>query len=69
MIRDCPELREFRKRRLRSEPPDYWRNLHLLEAMYEEARALGVFPRLVPRGPSDALLKMVRVIHGVSGTA
>lgn len=44
MIRDAKRLREWEKAYHRSEKTDYHHKLRLLEGLYAEARALGIFP-------------------------
>ena len=42
MIRDVKFWEEWERENVLREPADFRRNLRLFEAMYEEARALGV---------------------------
>ena len=50
------------------EPPDFQRNLRLLEGMYELARSLRVFPPAEPLAGLETDIHMARVIN-VRGTA
>lgn len=34
----------FEKEQMKKESPDYFRNLRIFEALYQEAKQLGVFP-------------------------
>lgn len=45
------------------EPPNFWKNLHLLEAMYEHARALGVFPPADPLDGFETTLWLGKVVN------
>jgi hypothetical protein len=49
VVKNPKELREFERNLIRSERPDYNRNVRIINAFRREAVALGVFP------PSDAL--------------
>lgn len=51
-------VQEFEDALLRSEPPDYYRNLRIVEALLAEARALGVLPL---RNPLDGIEVDIRV--------
>jgi hypothetical protein len=46
MIRDTEAWRRWEDDLTKSQPPDYARAVQLVEALYQEARALGVFPPL-----------------------
>lgn len=45
------------------EPPDFWKNLRLLEAMYEHARALGVFPLADPLDGIETILRLGKAMN------
>lgn len=62
-------VQEFEDTLLRSEPPDYYRNLRIVEALLAEARALGVLPL---RDPLDGIEVDIRVaevmrVHSLAG--
>jgi hypothetical protein len=57
MFKPHPLFDAFEREQSRKEPPDYWRNLRLYEAMYEHARRLGVLP------PADPLEGIEHDIH------
>lgn len=44
MIQNVAEWEAWERGQLRNEPVDIAKNFALLDAMYEQARALGVFP-------------------------
>jgi len=63
VIRESKLLREFENAQLRRRPVDYRENLRIVEALYEEARALKAFP---PSNPLDGIevdLQLARVIN------
>jgi hypothetical protein len=45
-----------------SRPPDFFQNLKLVEAMYEHARALGVFPPADPLEGLETKIRLARVL-------
>jgi hypothetical protein len=46
------EMEQFEREYLRSERPDFFRNLQIFEALWEEGVALGVLP---PKDPLEGL--------------
>ncbi len=52
------------------EPPDFQRNLSLLEGMYKLARSLRVFPPAEPLAGLETDIRIARVINvrGAAGT-
>jgi hypothetical protein len=69
MIIDDPMLRAFEKEQIQKSPPDYHKNLRIFEALYEEARLLGVFPLENPLEgiEVDIALAAVLNVRGVTG--
>ncbi len=65
MIRNPHVLREFEEEYARSEPVDYWRNLRIFEALYQEARALGVLPPADPLEGLEDTIAWVRKLNGL----
>lgn len=63
MLRRHPLLDAFEKEQMRKEPPDYSRNLHIFEAMYEQARRLGVLP---PSDPLDGIETDIRLARALN---
>jgi hypothetical protein len=63
MIRDKVAWEKWERDFLASEPPDFWKNLRLVEAMYEHARALGVFPLADPLDGLETKLWLAKVIN------
>lgn len=62
-------VQEFEDDLLRSEPPDYFRNLRIVEALLAEARALGVLPLRNPLDGIDVDVRVAEVmrVHGLAG--
>lgn len=62
-------VQEFEDALLRSEPPDYFRNLRIVEALLAEARALGVLPLRNPLDGIDVDIRVAEVmrVHGLAG--
>lgn len=65
MLRRHPLLDAFEKEQMRKEPPDYWRNLRIYEAMYEQARRLGIFPLQDPLEGIEHDIALVQALNRV----
>lgn len=65
MILNRAELEKFEKELTRAEKVDLHKNLAILDALYEEAVALGVFPLKDPLDGLDVDLKIARVVNSV----
>jgi hypothetical protein len=63
VTRDWRLLHEFEHDLISKEPPDPVQNLIIVEAMYEEARQLGIFPLKDPLEGLETDLKIARVIN------
>jgi len=63
MITDRALLERWEREWMRREAPDYLRNLRLFEALYEEARMLGVLP---PRDRLEGLEKDIRLARALN---
>lgn len=63
MVKNTEELREFERKLVRSEKPDYLRNVRILNALRREAVALGVFP---PSDPLDGIELKVRIAKAIN---
>jgi hypothetical protein len=46
-----------------SEPADFQRNLKIMEAMYEHARALGVFPLVDPLEGLETDIRVAKALN------
>ena len=69
MIVNRGELEKFEKEWIRSEKVDLHRNFAILDALYEEAVALGVFPPKDPLEGLDVVLKIARVVNSLKETS
>ncbi len=65
MITDPEALEEFENELLRNTPVDYVKNLEIVEAMYEEAVALGIFPLADPMDGIETCIKLAKAINSV----
>lgn len=65
MILNRAALEEFEKELIRSEKVDLHKNLAILDALYDEAVTLGVFPLEDPLDGFDVDLKIARVVNSV----
>lgn len=63
MIKDAVAWEKWERDYVASAPPDFWQNLRLVEAMYEHARALGVFPLANPLEGLETKLWLAKVIN------
>lgn len=62
MLRRPDLVERFEREMIRSTPPDFERNLRIVEALYEEARALGVFPPTDPLDGVDVDVKLAQAL-------
>ncbi len=60
------EFREFELTLLKKEKTDIKRNIKIVEALYKEAVALGVFPLRDPLDGLDVDLRIAKVVNSVS---
>ncbi len=63
MIRRTKLLRDFEEKLLRDTPVDYRANLRIVEAMYEEARLLGIFPLKDPLEGIEVDIRIARAVN------
>jgi len=63
MIRDRAFWNEWEDRYVSSQPADFHANLRLVEAMYEHARALGIFPLADPLEGLETDIHVARVLN------
>jgi len=69
MIKKSPRLKEFEDNTIRRNKPDLLRNLRLLDSLYQEARALSVFPLQDPLLGLEIDIKIAKVINSVPKTS
>ncbi|MBC7260280.1 MAG: hypothetical protein H5T65_13680 [Chloroflexi bacterium] len=69
MQRNWCMMQQFEDNQIRSQVPDYFRNLRIVEALLAEARALGVFPLRDPLDGIDVDIRVAEVmrVHGLAG--
>ncbi len=63
MVKRPDLLQAFEQTRIRNTPPDYFRNLKIFEALYEEAKALGHFPLPEPLEGIEVDIRLAKVIN------
>ncbi len=63
MIRNSALLESFERDLVRNQPADYRQNLLVFEALYHEARALGIFPLKDPLDGINVDLHLARVLN------
>lgn len=65
MIRNGEKLARFEADYLKQAGVDYARNLSIMDAMWEEAVALGVLPPEDPMEGIEVDLRVARIVNGV----
>jgi len=68
MVKDVPELDRFEKELLRLRKPDPAKNFRIIEALYDEAVALGAIPLKDPLSGIEVDIKIAKVVNSVSKT-
>ncbi|MFB3896778.1 MAG: hypothetical protein ACE14V_10805 [bacterium] len=68
MIKNYKIFSEFERNLIRNEKVDFKRNLKLVDAMYQEAVALGVFPPKNPLEGIETKIKLAQVLNSVRKT-
>jgi hypothetical protein len=63
MIRNPSKVRSYEHELARGEPADYRRNLRIFEALYSEARSLGVIPLNNALDGIDADIRLPGVLN------
>jgi len=63
MIKDTRLIEEFEKNYVKKEHPDFFRNLKIFEAMYEEARALNIFPLKDPMEGFEETIRFAKALN------
>lgn len=67
MMRDRRAYERFERDLIKSTKPDFFKNVRLLEAMYEEARGLGAFSREDSMDGVETAIRIARVVNLVRG--
>jgi len=68
MIKNAAELRKFERNLIRSEKPDYIRNVKIVDALRREAVALGVFPAADPLEGIELKIRIAKALNNVRTT-
>ena len=63
MLADPTRWERWEKEWSRSEPADFFRNLRIYEALYEEARLLGVLPPADPLEGIEFKIRLARQLN------
>ncbi len=68
MITNYPVYAQFERDLIRSQQVDIAQNFRIVDALYNEAVALGIFPLKDPLEGLDTILTIAKVVNSVSGT-
>ena len=63
MVKDPQLLRTLEDDLARSQAPDYLRNLRIFEALYQEARLLGILPLQDPLDGIDVDIRLAAILN------
>ncbi|MGH9431825.1 MAG: hypothetical protein ACRD3T_09805 [Terriglobia bacterium] len=63
MIKDTVFWESWEAHAVLSQPADFQQNLRLLDAMYEHARRLGIFPGADPLAGLEAKLRLAEALN------
>ena len=69
MIKNYKKLQEFERKLLKKEKVDIMQNFKIVEALYKEAVALGIFPLKNPLEGLEIDIKIAKVVNSVSKTS
>jgi hypothetical protein len=65
MVKNAAALERFEREFTRAEPADFRRNLAIVEALAQEAEALGVFRRQNPLEGIETIVRVARAVNRV----
>jgi len=65
MVKNAAVLERFEAEFMRSQPADIHRNLAIVEALAQEAEALGVFRRKDPLDGIETIVRIARAVNRV----
>ena len=68
MVKDAKKLEMFEKELMKSEKPDPLKNFKIVEALYDEAVALGAIPLKDPLDGIEVDIKIAKAVNSVSKT-
>jgi len=63
MMRNLGLVRAFEREQIRHSPVDHQRNLKIVEALFEEARLLGVWPPSDPLEGIDVDIRLAKALN------
>jgi hypothetical protein len=63
MLKRNSLLAAFEKEQMQNSKPDFFRNLRIFEALYEEAKQLGVFPLQDPLEGIEVDIRLAKVLN------
>jgi len=63
MIKMNSLMEAFEKEQARKSKPDFFKNLRIFEALFEEAKQLGVFPLKDPLEGIDVDIRLAQVLN------
>jgi hypothetical protein len=63
MITNPAMVEAFEDAQARQETPDFLRNMHLVDALYEEAHALGAFPLKDPLEGIEVDIRLAQALN------
>ena len=63
MIKRNSLLEAFEKKQVQNSKPDFFKNLRIFEALYEEAKQLGVFPLKDPLEGIEVDIRLATVLN------
>jgi hypothetical protein len=65
MVKNPKKLQAFEAERIRAEKVDIEQNFRIVDALYEEARLLGVLPSKDPLEGIEVKVRIARVVNSV----
>ncbi len=65
MIRDPEGWEKWETEYLKATPPDYWHNLMIFEALYQEAVNLGILPAKDPLENLPFKVRLAKMMNGI----
>ena len=68
MIKNPELIQTLEDNLARSQAPDYFRNLRIFEALYQEARLLGILPLQNPLDGIDVDIRLAAVLNARMST-
>jgi hypothetical protein len=63
MLKRNSLLEAFEKEQMRDSKPDFFKNLRIFEALYEEAKQLGVFPLKDPLEGIEVDIRLAKSLN------